>query len=36
MGLSASEAVMVGDDVVSDVGGAQRCGMQVRRGSKTW
>ena len=28
MGLSPSEAIMVGDDVVSDVGGAQKCGMQ--------
>lgn len=28
MGLAAAEAVMVGDDVVSDVGGAQACGMQ--------
>ena len=26
MGLSASETVMVGDDVQSDVGGAQRSG----------
>ncbi len=28
MGVAAAEAVMVGDDVVSDVGGAQQCGMQ--------
>ncbi len=27
MGVSAEEAVMVGDDVVSDVGGAQACGL---------
>lgn len=28
MGVSAEEAVMVGDDIVSDVGGAQNCGIQ--------
>jgi len=28
MGLSPGETVMVGDDVVSDVGGAQECGLQ--------
>lgn len=28
MGVSAAEAVMVGDDIVSDVGGAQKCGMR--------
>ena len=27
MGVDASEAAMVGDDIVSDVGGAQKCGM---------
>ncbi|XP_005105048.1 phospholysine phosphohistidine inorganic pyrophosphate phosphatase [Aplysia californica] len=27
MGATASETVMVGDDIVSDVGGAQACGM---------
>ncbi|KAJ9585074.1 hypothetical protein L9F63_020582 [Diploptera punctata] len=27
MGMKADEAVMVGDDLVSDVGGAQRCGL---------
>jgi len=28
MGVSAADAVMVGDDVASDVGGAQACGAQ--------
>lgn len=28
MGVDASEAVMVGDDIVSDVGGAQKSGIQ--------
>lgn len=35
MGVSPENAVMVGDDIVSDVGGAQACGMlgiQVRTG----
>ncbi|XP_016065990.1 PREDICTED: phospholysine phosphohistidine inorganic pyrophosphate phosphatase [Miniopterus natalensis] len=35
MGLEAHEAIMIGDDIVGDVGGAQRCGMralQVRTG----
>ncbi|CAD6189401.1 unnamed protein product [Caenorhabditis auriculariae] len=35
MGLSAEEVVMIGDDIVSDVGGAQLCGIrgiQVRTG----
>lgn len=35
MNVSADEAVMVGDDIVSDVGGAQKCGIrgvQVRTG----
>ncbi|XP_072485095.1 phospholysine phosphohistidine inorganic pyrophosphate phosphatase isoform X3 [Notamacropus eugenii] len=35
MGVEAHEAIMIGDDIVNDVGGAQRCGMralQVRTG----
>uniref|UniRef100_A0A9L0RV85 Phospholysine phosphohistidine inorganic pyrophosphate phosphatase n=1 Tax=Equus caballus TaxID=9796 RepID=A0A9L0RV85_HORSE len=35
MGLEAHQAVMIGDDIVGDVGGAQQCGMralQVRTG----
>ncbi|MBN3299025.1 phospholysine phosphohistidine inorganic pyrophosphate phosphatase [Amia ocellicauda] len=35
MGLEPHEALMIGDDLVNDVGGAQRCGMralQVRTG----
>ncbi|KAK6185350.1 hypothetical protein SNE40_007603 [Patella caerulea] len=28
MGVDASETVMIGDDVVNDVGGAQTCGMR--------
>uniref|UniRef100_A0A4X2ME70 Phospholysine phosphohistidine inorganic pyrophosphate phosphatase n=1 Tax=Vombatus ursinus TaxID=29139 RepID=A0A4X2ME70_VOMUR len=35
MGLEAHETIMIGDDIVSDVGGAQRCGiraLQVRTG----
>ncbi|XP_040847893.1 phospholysine phosphohistidine inorganic pyrophosphate phosphatase isoform X1 [Ochotona curzoniae] len=35
MGLEAHQAVMIGDDIVGDVGGAQRCGiraLQVRTG----
>ncbi|XP_056221727.1 phospholysine phosphohistidine inorganic pyrophosphate phosphatase isoform X1 [Seriola aureovittata] len=35
MGLHPHEALMIGDDLVNDVGGAQRCGMkgvQVRTG----
>jgi len=28
MSLEADEAIMVGDDIVSDVGGAQTCGLQ--------
>ncbi len=28
MGVTAAEAIMVGDDVVSDVGGAQECGVR--------
>ncbi|XP_038296778.1 phospholysine phosphohistidine inorganic pyrophosphate phosphatase isoform X1 [Canis lupus baileyi] len=35
MAVEAHEAVMIGDDIVGDVGGAQRCGMralQVRTG----
>ncbi|XP_029788615.1 phospholysine phosphohistidine inorganic pyrophosphate phosphatase isoform X3 [Suricata suricatta] len=35
MGLEAHEAIMIGDDIVGDVGGAQSCGMravQVRTG----
>ncbi|XP_047618126.1 phospholysine phosphohistidine inorganic pyrophosphate phosphatase isoform X1 [Phacochoerus africanus] len=35
MGVDASQAVMIGDDIVGDVGGAQRCGiraLQVRTG----
>ncbi|XP_045710366.1 phospholysine phosphohistidine inorganic pyrophosphate phosphatase isoform X2 [Phyllostomus hastatus] len=35
MGVEARQAVMIGDDIVGDVGGAQRCGMralQVRTG----
>ena len=29
MGVRAEDAVMVGDDIASDVGGAQRCGMMA-------
>uniref|UniRef100_A0A8C3UNF7 Phospholysine phosphohistidine inorganic pyrophosphate phosphatase n=1 Tax=Catharus ustulatus TaxID=91951 RepID=A0A8C3UNF7_CATUS len=35
LGVPAEQAVMIGDDIVSDVGGAQQCGMralQVRTG----
>ncbi|XP_029978550.1 phospholysine phosphohistidine inorganic pyrophosphate phosphatase [Sphaeramia orbicularis] len=35
MGIQPQEALMIGDDLVNDVGGAQRCGMkgvQVRTG----
>ncbi|XP_059517758.1 phospholysine phosphohistidine inorganic pyrophosphate phosphatase isoform X1 [Myotis daubentonii] len=35
LGVEAHQAVMIGDDIVGDVGGAQRCGMralQVRTG----
>ncbi|XP_049502580.1 phospholysine phosphohistidine inorganic pyrophosphate phosphatase isoform X2 [Panthera uncia] len=35
MGIESHEAIMIGDDIVGDVGGAQRCGMralQVRTG----
>ncbi|XP_054585034.1 phospholysine phosphohistidine inorganic pyrophosphate phosphatase isoform X2 [Eptesicus fuscus] len=35
LGVEARQAVMIGDDIVGDVGGAQRCGMralQVRTG----
>ncbi|KAM4851435.1 phospholysine phosphohistidine inorganic pyrophosphate phosphatase isoform 2-T2 [Thomomys bottae] len=35
MGVEAHQAVMIGDDIVGDVGGAQRCGiraLQVRTG----
>ncbi|KAK7824233.1 hypothetical protein U0070_001704 [Myodes glareolus] len=35
IGLEAHQAVMIGDDIVGDVGGAQKCGMralQVRTG----
>ncbi|XP_032047467.1 phospholysine phosphohistidine inorganic pyrophosphate phosphatase isoform X1 [Aythya fuligula] len=35
MGVPPQEAIMIGDDIVSDVGGAQQCGMravQVRTG----
>lgn len=35
IGVAAHQAVMIGDDIVGDVGGAQRCGMralQVRTG----
>ena len=35
MNVDARDAIMVGDDIVSDVGGAQKCGMrgiQVRTG----
>ena len=28
IGCKASEAIMIGDDIVSDVGGAQNCGIQ--------
>ncbi|XP_070540606.1 phospholysine phosphohistidine inorganic pyrophosphate phosphatase-like [Ptychodera flava] len=28
MGVEAKHAIMVGDDIVNDVGGAQKCGMQ--------
>ncbi|XP_063194467.1 phospholysine phosphohistidine inorganic pyrophosphate phosphatase isoform X1 [Chroicocephalus ridibundus] len=42
MGVPPQEAIMIGDDIVNDVGGAQRCGMralQVRTGKyreKPW
>ncbi|XP_004375027.1 phospholysine phosphohistidine inorganic pyrophosphate phosphatase [Trichechus manatus latirostris] len=29
MGVEAHQAIMIGDDIVCDVGGAQRCGMQA-------
>ncbi|XP_075390517.1 phospholysine phosphohistidine inorganic pyrophosphate phosphatase [Tenrec ecaudatus] len=35
LGVDAHQAIMIGDDIVGDVGGAQRCGMralQVRTG----
>lgn len=35
LGVEAHQAIMIGDDIVGDVGGAQRCGMralQVRTG----
>ncbi|XP_037660195.1 phospholysine phosphohistidine inorganic pyrophosphate phosphatase isoform X2 [Choloepus didactylus] len=35
MGLEAHQAIMIGDDIVGDIGGAQRCGirgLQVRTG----
>ncbi|XP_073934219.1 phospholysine phosphohistidine inorganic pyrophosphate phosphatase isoform X3 [Castor canadensis] len=35
MGVEAHQAIMIGDDIVGDVGGAQRCGLralQVRTG----
>lgn len=35
LGVQAHQAIMIGDDIVGDVGGAQRCGMralQVRTG----
>ncbi|CAL4149297.1 unnamed protein product, partial [Meganyctiphanes norvegica] len=38
MGITADQAVMVGDDIVSDVGGAQKCGIRgvlVRTGKYT-
>ena len=28
IGCKTEEAIMIGDDIVSDVGGAQRCGIQ--------
>ena len=28
IGCKIEEAIMIGDDIVSDVGGAQRCGIQ--------
>ena len=28
IGCATNEAVMIGDDIVSDVGGAQECGIQ--------
>ncbi|EPY78202.1 phospholysine phosphohistidine inorganic pyrophosphate phosphatase [Camelus ferus] len=39
MGVEAHQAIMIGDDIVGDVGGAQRCGMralQVRTGKYRW
>lgn len=39
MGVQPSEALMIGDDLVNDVGGAQQCGMkglQVRTGKYRW
>ncbi|XP_069953328.1 phospholysine phosphohistidine inorganic pyrophosphate phosphatase isoform X1 [Cherax quadricarinatus] len=38
IGITAKEAVMIGDDIVSDVGGAQKCGIRgvlVRTGKYT-
>lgn len=35
IGVEAHQAIMIGDDIVGDVGGAQQCGMralQVRTG----
>uniref|UniRef100_A0A8C2YKY5 Phospholysine phosphohistidine inorganic pyrophosphate phosphatase n=1 Tax=Chinchilla lanigera TaxID=34839 RepID=A0A8C2YKY5_CHILA len=29
MGVEAHQAIMIGDDIVGDVGGAQRCGMRA-------
>jgi HAD superfamily hydrolase (TIGR01458 family) len=28
LGIPASDAAMIGDDIETDIGGAQRCGMQ--------
>ncbi|XP_066046854.1 phospholysine phosphohistidine inorganic pyrophosphate phosphatase isoform X4 [Chamaea fasciata] len=40
LGVPAEQAIMIGDDIVSDVGGAQQCGMralQVRTGKyRNW
>ncbi|XP_054840254.1 phospholysine phosphohistidine inorganic pyrophosphate phosphatase isoform X2 [Eublepharis macularius] len=39
MGVEPHQAIMIGDDIVNDVGGAQQCGMkalQVRTGKYSW
>ncbi|XP_058841180.1 phospholysine phosphohistidine inorganic pyrophosphate phosphatase-like [Acipenser ruthenus] len=39
MGVEPHQAILIGDDLVNDVGGAQQCGMkavQVRTGKYRW
>ncbi|XP_068807587.1 phospholysine phosphohistidine inorganic pyrophosphate phosphatase isoform X2 [Struthio camelus] len=39
VGVQPQQAIMIGDDIVNDVGGAQQCGMralQVRTGKYSW